>query len=534
MVKLIYLFIFIINFINYKNDLLDEEQIFLKFPFNTKTRAYPEGILNDPYNETDFINDYLDDPIFMNISIGTPKQQIKVKLDQNEKCFKFIRDKKIIEYNDKHLNNNNYTQVTLYNKKDSVTARNGSTTKYDINKEYNILYDVEDVFYLNEYSDVNNISIKNESTYLNFLYGNNYGDEEIVYGNIGIDMNNYKDILCPRFGYSLKNLNLIKKNVYYFDFYSNFHGYFYIGAEPHFFNIKYNNYKDYQYLKLNTGVSKDGFVNWSLSFNKIILMNKTNDYTHNLKEKMVQFDFNSGLFIGTTEYQEYIEQNFFNELIKIKICNKTLVNYSYNNTITKYYIYKCNKTLQSGENFDKEKYKPYNNYFGLFPDFQLFHVNLEHNFYISNYDLFKPIHNNFYFLIIFDAEKENKIWKFGHFFFRIHQLIFDYDSKIIGYYDRRIEPPKNDSDKKKSDDNEDQDDKGDKDNKDGKKNKNNKKIFIYIALFIVVCIIVAIAFYLGMKYKESRKKRANELIDDNYDYDTADNNNIKNNNIINN
>ena len=456
MVKLIYLFIFLTNFINYKNDLLEEDQIFLKFPFNTKIRSHPEGTLNDKYNETDFINDYLNNPIFMNISIGTPKQQIKVKLDQNENCFTFIRDKKIMEYNDKYLNNSNYTKVTLYNKNDSSTSRNGSATKYDKNNEYNILYDIEDVFYLNEYSDINNISIKNESTYLIFLYENNYGDEEIVYGNIGIDMNNYKDIICPRFGYSLKNNNLIKKYIYYFDFYSFFHGYFYIGAEPHIFNIKYNNYKEYQYLKLNTLVSKDGFVNWSLSFNKIILKNKTNDYNHNLREKMVQFDFNSELFIGTTEFQDYIENNFFNELINLKICDKTLVNYSYNNTITKYYVYKCNRTFMNGENFDKDKFRPYNNYFGLFPDFQLFHVNLEHNFYISNYDLFKLIHDNYYFLMIFEAEKVNKIWKFGQLFLRIHQLIFDYDSKIIGYYDRRIEPPKNDSDKKKSDDNEEQ------------------------------------------------------------------------------
>ena len=45
------------------------------------------------------------------------------------------------------------------------------------------------------------------------------------------------------------------------------------------------------------------------------------------------------------------------------------------------------------------------------------------------------------------------------------------------------------------------------------------------------CAIVFIAFYLGMKFKESRKKRANELKDDDYEYNTFNNNSV--NNIIN-
>ena len=64
---------------------------------------------------------------------------------------------------------------------------------------------------------------------------------------------------------------------------------------------------------------------------------------------MAQIDVNCGLIIGTTEYQQFIEKNYFNLLIKEKICNKTLVEYSNDNIIKKYYIYKCNQIFMNGK-----------------------------------------------------------------------------------------------------------------------------------------------------------------------------------------
>ena len=449
--------IYLINFMNYKNDLLEESLGFLKFPFNTKIKSFSRDKLNFTYNETNFIDDFFNNPIFINISIGTPQQNIKVMLDQNDDSFSFLRNKKIIEYNSEHINNINYTQVTPYNKNFSFTSKNIKNIDYNYESEFNNLYELEDVFYLYKYSEIKNESIKNTTTFLNFLYGNNKGDKEEVFGKIGLDMNNYKDILYPRFFNSLKNQNIIKKYLYYFDFYSNFHGYLIVGSEPHLVDVKNTVYKEYQYLKINTVLSKEGYVNWSLLFNKIIIKNKTNDYTFNLKENMAQIDFNFGLIIGTSEYQKFIEKNFFNLLINNKICNKTLVDNNNEKIIKKYYIYKCNESLVYGENFDRMKYRPYINYFEVFPDFQLFHVNLEHYLYISNFDLFRLIHGNYYFQVIFDAEKENKIWKFGQIFLRSYILVFDYDSKIIGYYDRRIQPPANNSNEKNSDDKKEKD-----------------------------------------------------------------------------
>ena len=534
MVYFLNFLLIIIQIFNRNSQNLEEKRGLLKFPFNTKMRVFSPDELLD-YNETNFINDFLHNTIFINVSIGTPKQKIKIMIDQNEPCFTFLQNKKSIEFND--MNNSDYNYMTPYNRNNSSTSKHISS--YDTK---NNIDEIEDIFYLFEHSDTKNITIKNSSNFVNFLYRADDEIEDNIYLKIGLDMNNYKNAYyCPRFFNYVKEQNLINKYIFYFDFYTHFHGYFCLGAEPHIYDKANNNYNDYQYLKINTELSKDGYINWQVLFNKIIIINQTNDYTYNLNEKMVQIDFNSFLIIGTNEYQQYIEENFFNELIKIKICNKTLVEYFYDNKISKYYVYKCNKTLMNGDNFDWEKYPPYVNYFEIFPEFQLFHVNLEHNFFISKYDLFKLIHGNYYFLIIFEAEKTNKVWKFGQILLRNHQLFFDYDSKTIGYYDRRIEPPKNKSDDKKSDDNKDEntDQNQDKNNNDNGSNKNNiqnkkkSKIYIYIIIFIAFCAVVSLAFYLGMKFKQSRKKRANELKDDNYEYLTDDLNDDSKNKIIN-
>jgi hypothetical protein len=392
---------------------------------------------------------------------------------------------------------------------------------------------MDEMFYLYNNSDIKNISIKNSSTPLRLWYRNYKNEEEIVYGKIGLNMNDNKEITCPRFFYSLKIRYILEKYNYFFDFYSDFHGYFFIGPEPHSIKPKSNINKEFQYIKMNAILSKGGYNNWTLLFNKIIIIDKLDNITYNLNDKAIQFDFNLGLIIGTSEYQKFIEKNYFNNLISEKICNKTLVQYSFdNNNVNHYYIYKCSRIFMNGENFDKEKYRPYINYFELFPDFHLFHVNMEHNFYLTNFDLFKLIRGYYYFLIIFEADKQNDIWKFGQTFLRGHELVFSYDSKTIGYYDRRIQPPKNDSGKKIPDNKTEPEQ---KDSRDITNNNNSNSSYVYIIVIVVLCVIVILAFYLGMKFKESRKKRANELRDD-YEYNTYDNNEerLNNNHIINN
>ena len=278
--------------------------------------------------------------------MSNPEQKVNIVINPYETCFSFKRYKEPIKIND--INKKYYNKIIPYNKDNSKSAKKGSVTFLNFNSEFNDLYDMEEIFYLYKYSDIKNKSnsIINSTTFLRFLYGNNKTEEKIVYGEIGLNMNNYEDSSCPRFIYSLRIKNILEKYIWFFDFNSRFKGNFYIGPEPHYYNNENNLYKYYQYIKINTILSKEGYNKWNILFNKICFKNFSNNYMFNLNDKMATIDFNSGLVVGTFEFQKIIEEIFFNNLINKGICMKTLVDYFYKEQKIKYYVYKCNKNLK--------------------------------------------------------------------------------------------------------------------------------------------------------------------------------------------
>ena len=529
-------FILIIEIIKCNNDnsKYEEKPNYIKFPFNTKIKSKSNSINNIDktyFNESDFIQSFLNNPIFITLSIGSPPQKIQLMLQQNDICFAF---NKIEEFYKLNLQNNNsilnYIQLTPYNQKMSTSS-----------KKMNDLSEIEDGFYLYEYTSKNEELNNNLNSVVFLQFLNQNYENDFSFGKIGLNMNNYKDISCPKFIDSLKKQNILKKYIYVFDFYSRFDGYFYLGPEPHSYNIKNNINKEFQYVKMNTVLSREGYLQWDILFNKIIIKNQTNNYKFNLNIKLSKFDFNLGLIIGTYEYQEIIEENYFNLLINKNICKKTIVEYSLNNNEkTKYIVYSCNQYIHQ-----RMTRNGYASYYDIFPEFEFFHIDLENTIKLYKHDLFEEINGNYYFLIVFEAYKKNNIWKLGQPFLKLHQYIFDYDSKTIGYYDINIYRSIN-KNKRKDIDNIDiqkedtnnntynnfTNDKQYEDNN-NINNSINNKIIKYLIESIFIIIIFIIAFYLGMKIKESRKKRANELKDDDFEY-LSHNNNINNKNIISN
>ena len=507
--KLIFLAFIKYNFFVYASNV--ENPNYLKFFFDTKIKSMPKSKLNYIYNEANFINDFLNNNISISVNMGIPSQNVKIMLDPKEICFSFSKNKEIIKINEQYINNNNYNKILPYNRTNSTTAKiNILTNNYNKNKEYNKLYEIEELFNLGKSQKENNSFL-----YLQFLYESQINDEdedELIYGKIGLNMNNYKDIVCPRFFNSLKSNNILKKYNWFLDFFSTSHGLFYIGPEPHFYNKTNNANKDYQYVKMHASVSLNGLLEWKLLFNKIIIKNVTNNYIFNLNNRLAEIDINLGLIIGTNEFQQIIEKNYFDFLINKNTCKKTIVEHNFNNEERKkYYVYRCNSSLSHYFSVS---------YYDIFPEIEFFHLDSEHSFKLLKYDLFERINGIYYFLIIFEVEKQDNIWKLGQPFLRRHQLIFDHDSKIIGYYDRKISlnnTKKINLKNKKNDTN---------DIDFNQNNSNNFKNSIkYIIQILVFCIIIIFTFYLGMKIKESRRKRANELKDDDFEYLQHDNKN---------
>ena len=511
-----FIIILLIKFLSCINNdsLKNDKPNYLRFPFKTKIKSVSDlRDINNYFNESTFIDLFLSNNIFISISMGTPPQKVDFMVDQNEKCFSFEGNEELNNLQYKNNEYINYNIITPYNKKLWESSK-------QINKN-----ELEEEFYL--YQKINNnkeVILINDTTLIRFLYKNN--DIGNTYGKIGFNMNNYEDISCPNFIKSLKNKNILQKFTYSFDFYSLFDGYLYLGPEPHFYNIKSNINKEYQYVKMNSILSKEGYFQWELLFNKIIIKNKTNNnYSLNLNEKSVKIDFNLGLIIGTDEYQEIIEQNFFNLLIEKNFCEKNLVD----NKNGKYYVYSCNENL-----YQRIKRNFYTTYYDEFPEIEFFHQDLENSLKLPKHELFKEINGMYYFLIIFEVDKKNNVWKLGHPFLKQHQFIFDYDSKTIGYYDINIYQTKENKNKKSKDIEEIKINNNTNENTNINNNKvNNKNNFIfkniykYIIEIIIFVISIIFAVFIGMKIKESRKKRANELKDDDYEY-TSHNNNVNN------
>jgi len=528
MIIRITLIFFIIKRIKCYTQINKEKPNYLKFPFNTKIKEISKSDFSSTFDETNFINNLLINPIFLNISIGTPPNNIQIMLDQNEICSIFDKQENLFSNNEINSNNNivSYTHIVPYN------IKNSKSSKILANS-----HEIEDAFYLYQYTS-KNLELNNtieSSTFLRFLYRNDKSNE-LMFGKIGLNANNLKDDSCPKFFKSLKNQNIINKNIYLFDFYSRFHGFFYLGPEPHFYNIKNNINKEYQYVKMKTVISKENNFQWDLLFNKIFVKNKTNNHRFNLKNKYVKIDFNLGLIIGTDEYQKIIDENFFNLLINMSICKKSLVNYSFNElNQTTYYVYSCNRRVH--QRTRGSKYFP--SYFDMFPEFEFFHIDLQYTIKIYKHELFEEINDIYYFLIVFEGDKKNNIWKLGQPFLKRLRLIFDYDSKTIGYYDVNIYKSTRKSNKRiktvvetKINNTTNKEYKNNENNENNEESKENKdfnymKTFIkYFIEIILICIIIVIAFYAGMKIKESRRKRANELKDDDFEYLSHNSKNI--------
>ena len=120
----------------------------------------------------------------------------------------------------------------------------------------------------------------------------------------------------------------------------------------------------------------------------------------------------------------------------------------------------------------------------------------------------------------------NQTWKLGIPFLKKHQMIFNSDTKRIGYYVKN----------KIISENNNKEDKNNNSNKD----KNKKGLFSYISnvislrtfleiVIIIVFIIVLIYFGKKMYYFKNKQKKPYELQDEDYDYFSSKSSNETNN-----
>ena len=231
-----------------------------------------------------------------------------------------------------------------------------------------------------------------------------------------------------------------------------------IGAYPHVYDNKFNE-KNFFYSK--AGSNKNG-VNWVLNFDVIRYNNKS----VNVGSKKSLINIEYGLIQAPFKYKNYFKNNFYGDRCSEKFNDKRNVT-----------IVHCSS------NFDITSFKDL--------IFEL--KDIETQFVFTYKDLFIKENNEYIFGIVFDEDVDAKdpTWIFGKPFMKKYELVYDLDRKIIGLYKEGNESPIE---------------------------KSKVNVVFIILLIILILAVAGLSYFIFFYLKKTRKSRAFELNDDNFDY----------------
>ena len=457
------------------------------FPFKSVSihylTDYRKNKNNNLSNSSIFFDNSYIYKYITNFKIGSPPQDIISPLELYLDSFfiKEITEKELYKDNNKG-----------YIYKDSSTFRNMTNIKYSKDD-----YIGEDILYL--YTSINDIKLNKLSCLHNIKFDiehlNNRNNNKYYTLSIGLNLDDsdsfnnfmrqiyntkYISFLIVSFIYKEENNNdinyIIKDND----------GIIIIGNFPH--QILPDKYKEENYVSFYSNQPRVMFfTNFFVSFDEISTSYKNNKYI--IKDNRAILSLNSGLIIGNEEYLNFIEKNFFEKYYKLNICNKYITKTDY---ISEFIILSCNKEINNILKTEE------------FPILYFYIKSKEIIFEFSYEDLFKKINNTYYFLVSF--ETKTNVWHLGKPFLSKYSFVYNGEAKTLGFY-KYIN------------------------NKNNKKINNKdeplmiqiqtKKLFFFIFILIIfIIIIVFISFRYGKKINFVRKKLANELDDDNFEYNS--------------
>ena len=231
-----------------------------------------------------------------------------------------------------------------------------------------------------------------------------------------------------------------------------------IGAYPHVYDNKFNE-KNFFYSK--AGSNKNG-VNWVLNFDVI----KYNNKSVNVGSKKSLINIEYGLIQAPFKYKNYFKNNFYGDRCSEKFNDRRNVT-----------IVHCSS------NFDITS----------FEDLIFELKDIETQFVFTYKDLFIKENNEYIFGIVFDEDVDAKdpTWIFGKPFMKKYELVYDLDRKIIGLYKEGSESPSE---------------------------KSKVNVVFIILLIILILAVAGLSYFIFFYLKKTRKSRAFELNDDNFDY----------------
>ena len=421
------------------------------------------------FNAQSFIEKYFYKNIILDFSIGENPQITNGIINQDLSCFELIEEKNI-----------------SFDKNSLKFFSPRKSTSIKLRKEViKISYQPDEYMALG--SDFFSFNEKNN---MSFLFKHVKNEDEINFDEI--KNNNYivkigmilpsREMKCPQFFHDVKKVANLSKYIISFEFDENNNkGNLIFGDE--LFNYKNTKYFESQYIGSYSS------QNHQIYFNEAKMILNSDNTNINISQGTNSiFDYNLGFIIGLDNYKKIIELHFFDDLLNKKICFYD--NVHFNNT--NFNVYSCNEG-----NFESK--------IKSFPKLIFVSKNFEYNFELTYADLFTKINNKYYFLVIFKEKSEKNTWIFGQPFYKKYQFTINLDQNWVGFYNpnkEKIIPQKQESSTSGM--------------------SKTSKVLLIVGLVILFIGISVGMFFLGRKLKNDRKRRANELTDDNYEYSHDD------------
>ena len=421
------------------------------------------------FNAQSFIEKYFYKNIILDFSIGENPQITNGIINKDLSCFELIEEKNI-----------------SFDKNSLKFFSPRKSTSVKLRKEViKISYQPDEYMALG--SDFFSFNEKNN---MSFLFKHVKNEDEINFDEI--KNNNYivkigmilpsREMKCPQFFHDVKKVANLSKYIISFEFDENNNkGNLIFGDE--LFNYKNTKYFESQYIGSYSS------QNHQIYFNEAKMILNSDNTNINISQGTNSiFDYNLGFIIGLDNYKKIIELHFFDDLLNKKICSYDNVHFNNTNFI----VYSCNEG-----NFESK--------IKSFPKLIFVSKNFEYNFELTYADLFTKINNKYYFLVIFKEKSEKNTWIFGQPFYKKYQFTINLDQNWVGFYNpnkEKIIPQKQESSTSGM--------------------SKTSKVLLIVGLVILFIGISVGMFFLGRKLKNDRKRRANELTDDNYEYSHDD------------
>lgn len=421
------------------------------------------------FNAQSFIEKYFYKNIILDFSIGENPQITNGIINKDLSCFELIEEKNI-----------------SFDKNSLKFFSPRKSTSVKLRKEViKISYQPDEYMALG--SDFFSFNEKNN---MSFLFKHVKNEDEINFDEI--KNNNYivkigmilpsREMKCPQFFHDVKKVANLSKYIISFEFDENNNkGNLIFGDE--LFNYKNTKYFESQYIGSYSS------QNHQIYFNEAKMILNSDNTNINISQGTNSiFDYNLGFIIGLDNYKKLIDLHFFDDLLNKKICSYDNVHFNNTNFI----VYSCNEG-----NFESK--------IKSFPKLIFVSKNFEYNFELTYADLFTKINNKYYFLVIFKEKSEKNTWIFGQPFYKKYQFTINLDQNWVGFYNpnkEKIIPQKQESSTSGM--------------------SKTSKVLLIVGLVILFIGISVGMFFLGRKLKNDRKRRANELTDDNYEYSHDD------------